>query len=287
MLIASRVICCVFSQSGSTHKVSEIIAEGIRSSGREVVFHRIGAEAPADINDFDVIGIGCPVYAFRPPFHVSDFIKSLPDLKNKYFFTFITYGTNPGACGNMIRKAMLKKHAMDAGYLATRGEDYFIGYLRKGYLFSPGYPGAFELQTAAEFGMQVIHRIEYGFPSVEPYDPPTEFIYAMERFTINRFNTKFLLSKSFRVSKDCDGCGICIKKCPVGNLSMGKNNRPEYDNKCILCATCEFKCPRDAIRSPYDWGIIKSFFNYNIRHAIKKYTPYSKVKFENARLVRV
>lgn len=287
MLIASKVICCIFSQTGSTHKVSERIAEALRSSGREVVFHKIGADALADFKDFDVIGIGCPVYAFRPPFPVMDFIKSLPDLKNKYFFTFITYGTNPGACGNRIRKAMRKKHAIDTGYLATRGEDNFIAYLRKGYLFSPGYPGAFELQTATEFGMQVVHRIEYGFPAAEPYDPPTNFVYALERFTVNRLHTKLLLSKSFSVSKDCDGCGICIKKCPVGNLTGGKNKRPVYGNKCILCATCEFKCPRDAIRSPYEWGIMKPFLNYNIRHALKKYTPYAKVRFENARLVMV
>jgi ferredoxin/flavodoxin len=287
MTNTARVIIYYFSQTRATEKLSQKIAEGLISSGMEVIFRPILSDTTPDIKDFDIIGIGCPVYVFRPPFPVTDFIKSLPDMRKKYFFTYISFGTNPGACGNRIRTAMKKKHAVDLGCLATRGEDYFIGYLRKGYLFSPGYPGDFGLQTAAEFGLQIAHRFKNGYPGPEPYDPPTHFIYAMERFSFNRLHAKLFLSKAFRVSRECDGCGICIKKCPVGNLTGDKNKRPVWGNRCILCATCEFTCPQDAIRSPYDWAIMAPFLNYNIRKAKSENTPYAKVKFGKARMVRL
>jgi ferredoxin len=208
----------------------------------------------------------------------------LPDLKKKYFFTFVQYGTNPGATGNRIRKQFRKKHAIDAGYLTTRGADYFIGYLRKGYLFSDGFPGDFELQTAAEFGVKIAHRMQHGYPETEPYDPPTPLLYAIERFSVNRLNAKLYLARSYKATKDCDGCGICIKKCPLENISEGKNKRPVWGTNCMLCNTCELKCPKDAIRSPYDWAMNKPFFTMNIKRDLKLHLPYAKVKFHNSRI---
>src|SRR5512138_1901006 len=223
-----KILICTFSQTGSTDKVAARIAEGLTSSGMNVTFHSIMKPFLPDFNNFDVIGIGSPVYAFRPPFPVTDFVKALPDLRKKHFFVFIQYGSNPGAAGNMLRKQFRKKHAIDAGYLSTRGEDHFISYLRRGYLLSPGYPGEFELQTATEFGVRIAHRINNGYPAPEPYDPSTHPVYAIERASISRLNTKLYLARLFKVNKNCDGCGICIKKCPVNNLKEGKSKRPVW-----------------------------------------------------------
>lgn len=282
-----KVLISTFSQTGTTMKVAGKISEGLMSSGMTVTFHSITNDPPPDIQQFDAIGIGCPVYVFRPPFPVLDYLKSMPDLKKKWFFTFVMYGTNPGAGGNIIRQHMKSKHAIDAGYLSTRGADYFIGYLRRGYLFSSGYPGDFELQTATEFGVKVAHRINNGHPAPEPYDPPTHFMYAIERASMNRMNARIYLSRSFRVGKECDGCGICIRKCPVHNLTEGKDKRPVWGNNCILCATCEYKCPQDAIRSPYDWAMNAPFLNYNVKKAMNDHTPFARVKFEKGRTILI
>lgn len=280
-----KVLLCTFSQTGSTEKVAQKIAEGLNSSGIEVNYHSIPGNPLPDFLQYDAIGIGTPVYAFRPPFPVTDFIKVMPDLKKKYFFVFVQYGSNPGSCGNLVRKQMAAKHAIDAGYLLTRGEDYFIGYLRKGYLMSDGYPGNYELQTAVEFGVNVAQRMTKGYPATEPYDPRTHFMYAIERASVSRFNTRLYLARSFRTTKECDGCGICVKKCPVNNLKL-KDKRPVWGNNCMMCVNCELKCPKDAIRSYYDWAMNMPFYTYNIRKALKENIPHARIKFEKGRIVR-
>ena len=49
----------------------------------------------------------------------------------------------------------------------------------------------------------------------------------------------------------CEGCGICVEKCPVEMyvLKDGKSiivRNPQED--CELCRMCESECPQEAIR---------------------------------------
>jgi ferredoxin len=282
-----RILIVTFSQTGSTLKVAEHITEGLKTSGAEITNCRLMDGNIPDIRDYDVIGIGTPVYIFRPPFTVTDYVKSLPDLDGKSFFTFVLCGTFPGACGNQIRDLMTKKHARDLGYLLTRGADYFIGYIKRGYLFSPDSPGQLDLKAAANFGELIAERLKSGVYETEQSDPHTHFIYAVERFTTNRLNTKLLYSRFFSASKKCDACGICVKKCPVQNISLKGKEKPIWRNECILCATCQLVCPKDAISSPFDWRIFSPFMDYNIRKAKRENIPWVKVGHEKGKTIRV
>lgn len=49
-------------------------------------------------------------------------------------------------------------------------------------------------------------------------------------------------------SEDCDGCGVCISKCPVDSISL-KNGAAVIDmTNCIHCGVCHTVCPNDAVR---------------------------------------
>jgi len=54
--------------------------------------------------------------------------------------------------------------------------------------------------------------------------------------------------------KLCDGCGICVKICPMDCLRMDENKIAfmKYD-ECWYCGACTLDCPLDAIilRLPY------------------------------------
>ena len=46
----------------------------------------------------------------------------------------------------------------------------------------------------------------------------------------------------------CKGCGICAAFCPKGHLEVKKEKvRPIEGTDCILCGTCELRCPDYAI----------------------------------------
>lgn len=53
----------------------------------------------------------------------------------------------------------------------------------------------------------------------------------------------------------CDGCGSCVRLCPVGAVTGGKKTVHIIDGSlCIDCGACGRVCPRGAIRDPF--GIV-------------------------------
>lgn len=117
---------------------------------------------PPTAGGYDLIGLGSPVYMYRPPFNVLDYVQGLPDLKGLASFVFVLYGTYRGDTGTVLRHALTRKGAREVGYFHCRGADYFLGYLKQGTLFSPDHPTAEELAQAEGFGRDVAARLAGG-----------------------------------------------------------------------------------------------------------------------------
>ena len=283
----TKVLIVTFSQTGSTQKIADQIAKGLGTSDCEVTQIPLTDNKIPDPNNFDIIGIGTPTYFFRPPFLVMDFVKKLVGLENKSSFVFILHGTIQGDCGNWIRRELNKKGSKDLGYFKSFGADYFIGYIKRGTLFSPYSPNEQELSYAETFGKTVAVRFKHKIQEVEEFDPRTPFMYTLERMLASRLFAKIMYSKIFRTDKKCNNCGICIKKCPVENIYQNENGKLKWQSKCILCATCELSCPKDAIHSAFDWIVFTPFMIYNISHSKNKKITFVNVNHRNGKTVMI
>lgn len=260
-----KALIAYFTQGGTTKKIAEKISQGLQSKKFHVDFYNIADDQPPSIVDYDIIGIGSPVYIFRPPFNVIDYLKGLPALNDLPFFVFLLHGAITGTAGNIIRKSLSRKGGKEIGYEKFKGADSFLGYLQRGHLLSPNNPSENELNQAEQFGQDLASRISeqnYMKPEMERLPLP---VYCIERMITTRSQIKQIYSRFFKADKDkCTSCKICMQQCPKHNISFNKNDLPIWGRDCILCFYCEMKCPAEAITSPLDWLIMAPFINYNI-----------------------
>ena len=257
-----------FSLGGTTARVAESIAMGLGTAGFQVDLCNLRDAQPPGLGGDDLLGMGSPAYYYRPPFNVTDHIDCLPELDGLPAFVFALHGTYLGDTGNAMRQALARKGARDVGYFRCRGADYYLGYLREGYLFSPGHPTPKELARAEEFGRRVAAVVggqEYTPPSD---DPPPAIMYRLERFLASRRLASQVYSRLFRVRRQaCTACGLCTKSCPTRNIIEDDDARPVWGRNCLLCLNCEMVCPEDAVTSPASWPLLRLFMIYNVRRA--------------------
>ncbi len=242
----------------------------MRRWGHQVDLHDILKKRQPDLGRYDLIGIGSPVYYYGPPVIVTDYLNNLPNLGGLPTFTFVLHGTYPFDTGKAIRKVLICKGAREIGYFHCYGADFYLGYLKEGYLFSPNHPNPVELSSAEDFGYQLVERIAGKPYSLTDEDQPPTLVYRLERFLLNRWLTELFWSRLFKVDKkSCNLCGLCIKICPCSNIDQGKGGYPVWGRHCLLCLSCQLKCPQDAVITPISWPLVRPFMIYNVRRASK------------------
>jgi flavodoxin/Pyruvate/2-oxoacid:ferredoxin oxidoreductase delta subunit len=263
-----KCLIVYFSQGGTTVRVAEAIASGMQLAEYKVDMCNIRNESPPEIRGYDLLGVGLPVYWYRPPFNVMDYLNGLPELNALPAFVFVLYGTYRGDTSTIIRRLLARKGAREVGYFCCRGDDTFLGYLKMGYLFSPGHPVEGEIAQAKDFGKTLGITVDRGQYVKPKEDEPPAAVYRLERFLANRWMCKNIFSRLFIANvKKCNRCGLCIKLCPTRNVTEGKDGYPKWGRNCMMCFTCELKCPKDAIGSPIDWPIFRPLLYYNVRRA--------------------
>jgi len=193
-----KALIAYFSQGGTTRSISEQILSGIKKSGFHVDLYNIADDHPPDINDYAMIGVGSPTYIFRPPFNVLKYIKSLPELNGLPFFIFVLYGTKPGATGKILRHALFIKGGRQIGYAKFKGADFFLGYLQRGFLFSPDNPDKNELENAHAFGQTITDNYSDGnyIKSEKDLNPG---IVSIENLITKKFFVKYIYSFFLRL----------------------------------------------------------------------------------------
>jgi len=133
-----KVLIAYFSQEGTTARLARHISQAFQFSGYEVNLYNILDGNPPDISQYDVLGIGSPVYILRPPFNIMEYIDTLPHLQGMPFFLFISNGSYPGNAVRLIRRVLSKKGGREVEYTRFTGEDYALispelGYPKKEY----------------------------------------------------------------------------------------------------------------------------------------------------------
>ena len=231
----------VFSGTGNTLLVANKIAEIFNKNNNLCSVTKMENIKPSDINLDGTIGIGWTVAFWNTYPFVRKWIDNLPDGMGTKVFLFDTMGDS--SCRMIAHIAEILKNK-NYNVIAAQG---FI------------MPNNFLLVLKDDKNKQ---KIEKTFVKVEKYVQNiiknkavvaktnifTKIAFIITSFiTTKLWNTK-LAKKIMKFKTDktkCNGCGVCVKLCPLENIEI--KTIPEFKNKCIFCLRCVSYCPQQAL----------------------------------------
>lgn len=249
----NALIVC-FSQSGNTLKISEQIAEGIRKAGSICSLESLENIDRGLLLTYDLVGLGSPVFYYKEPFNVADFIESLPQLNGQKWFVFCTHGNVLGNFFPSVSEKIRKKGADIVGFYHSYAEITVPYYPKPS--FTSGHPDITDLSDAQLFGRKLpdlIHKYNAAEKEIITGPPPKsskEWIKEANRLTRNALEE--LLPRLSLDTAGCIKCYKCEKNCPVGGIDI-ENEPPRIQNPCIYCWRCVNVCPTLSITADWDY----------------------------------
>lgn len=255
-----KVIIVHYSQTGNTKKVAEAIHAGISPLAETCDIGTVKEVGPQDLADYDLIGLGAPVWGGREPEVVTAFIEKVPSLEGKYGFAFCTHGMLPGKYIRRMDALLKGKDLTVTGWNDWFG-DAFMANAPKPY-YTEGHPDEIDLKDAEGWGKEIYERsqrISAGetqlipeLPDKETYDrlygtmpqrdPDKVTMRSVMDDLVPRIN-----AEKCRYPK----CTLCMDHCAMLSIDLTKSPQFSYDT-CYRCYFCEQICPTGAIEVNYE-----------------------------------
>jgi len=150
-------IVLYYSGTGNTQKIARAIHKGMKGSLEKCDIAFIRDVKPDVVADYDLVGIGAPIWYFREPANVRLFIYNMPRMDGKLCFLFCAHGASPSGIFFSMAPAMEKKGFTVIGHNDWYGSVYQVLHAAKPY-FTDGHPDAIDLKEAEDFGREMAER---------------------------------------------------------------------------------------------------------------------------------
>lgn len=234
-----------FSGCGNSKYVALELAKNV---GDKLVFipdAMKNGDFECNLKNNEMLGFVFPVYCWAPPQLVLDFISRLKINKTTVYTYFITtYGDNAGHTEKVFRAA-LKKHNIElSACLGIQMPETYVNM------------SGMDVDTK-EVALQKINRAKDQLPELFETIADRRYLSDLEvgknpflkTYIVRPLFYKFLVTdKKWWTTNDCIGCGSCVSVCPLENISLNDNRRPEWKGNCTTCEACYHICPVHAIQ---------------------------------------
>lgn len=227
-----------FSGTGNSLHISRTMAEHL---GDTELINIASLTNDKVVFDTPCVGIVFPVYALGVPLIVRRFLENVNASSSEYVFAICNSASSQGMALSQTQELLNNKNiTLNASSNVFMPSNYLpFGGAESEKIQQHKFKEA--KIKLCDFAAIVKQKAS---TAVDDAKMPPAFIvsiiYRIFRWWIPRF------ARRYRVTNECNGCGICAKICPSENITL-KDGRPVWSDHCECCMACIQFCPQSAI----------------------------------------
>ncbi len=235
-----------FSGTGNTRYIANLLAKRLSAAYRTDLYDLAAiGNAEKILRGADVVLLAFPIYGSAPPIPMRDLVCRYSDLfagkrvilaETQYFYSM----DGAASLGRAIEKRGGKIIAAQHFNMPNNLADCKV------FAVKNGGENAKKLERARKRADEFADRILAGKAPKKGFGLLS---HAAGYFSQRKFWRKREHEKRSKLKVDparCVGCGLCVKECPVSNLTLSEGHASGH-GICVLCYRCVNKCPRRAI----------------------------------------
>ena len=228
-----------FSGTGNSRYVAERIAQALGDTLCSLN-DRIKAGDTSPVNSDARLIIVVPTYAWRIPHIVQEHLENtvFPGAAQVWFV--MTCGSEIGDADRYNRRLCQEKDLVCMGTAQIVMPENYIALFQA--------PQAEEARQIVAQAEPEIDRAIAAIAKSQAFGPTPKHL--LNRFLsgpVNPFFYSIIVKDTpFTVSDACNGCGQCVKRCPLNNITL-QDGKPVWGGRCTHCMACICYCPAEAI----------------------------------------
>lgn len=238
-----------FSGTGNSLIVAKDLAKGL--NGTVIAVNRFRKKQSIH-SEAKIVGIVFPIYEFKAPSLIDEFIEKLQISDSTYLFAVCTYGIMPLKTMKKFFKTCEASQKTVASAFTVKMPHNGVGYSKiskekQEKMFADWKKKCtliIDTVQKKETGTIETNNSLYLFVLIGLFiRMMPQLLGMLKEIIVHGWN-----SLGFVVNDQCNNCGICEKICPVNNITI-EMKRPVWSDKCIMCFACLHWCPKEAINA--------------------------------------
>ena len=227
------------SGTGNSKYVAKRIADAL-GDALVNLNDRIKASDTSSVETGERVIIVTPTYAWRIPRVVCDWLRKTELRGAKRSWFVMTCGSEIGNADKYNRELCTEKG------LSCMGTAQIV--MPENYIAMFSAPQADKARQIVAKAKPDIDRAIAAIQAGECFAPTRNNLYdRLMSGPVNPIFYKFFVkANAFTASSACIGCGQCVKRCPMNNVTL-KDGKPVWGKACTHCMACICYCPVSAI----------------------------------------